>query len=389
MAGTDAFTGFSFQFTGREAELLRIDSWLQKNATKKDAVIIKVIGPANTGKTAVVREALKSRSDAERVHWANLRNKDHTATRFIRAMDIWKQWFHRWYVVLDAAEETTSADLHDWVSAIRSYKAVRALFITSRSTIPVGGHLIRLGAGLRTDVRESRELLFHILGEHAHQLGEQRIDKFLLHALAGHSLEMCSVADVIAKLLKEFGLTAISTQVFGIEAAEQSRIIQIVQPQIITLSGQLVEQLKRFPEMLHTINSRQFEEVVADIFSDMGWQVELTRATRDGGVDIFAHLNTGVIKFLCLIEAKKYNRMRPVGVHFVRELYGTLRDKEANSAILVTTSHFSKDAREFESRHKYQMSLKDCVDVIGWLAKYKGSSRMSVPSEKQIIRANV
>ncbi|HVY69403.1 MAG TPA: restriction endonuclease [Verrucomicrobiae bacterium] len=92
--------------------------------------------------------------------------------------------------------------------------------------------------------------------------------------------------------------------------------------------------------------------------------------TRDGGGDILAHFKTGMQKMLCLIEAKKYRPDRPVGIQLVRQLYGTCIDELANSAMLVTTSHFSPDAKKFEEKHNYHLSLKDYADVVGWLLKY-------------------
>jgi len=55
----------------------------------------------------------------------------------------------------------------------------------------------------------------------------------------------------------------------------------------------------------------------------------------------------------------------------VRELYGTLNDYQANSAMLVTTSRFTEPSREFQERHKYQLALKDYTDVVKWISKHK------------------
>jgi HJR/Mrr/RecB family endonuclease len=103
----------------------------------------------------------------------------------------------------------------------------------------------------------------------------------------------------------------------------------------------------------------------------MGWRVELTPATRDGGKDLLAYLDTDVGEILCLVEAKKHRRDRKVGIDLVRTLYGTLCDYQANSAMLVTTSSFTPDAKEFQKKHQYQLSLKDYVNVVDWIKRYK------------------
>ena len=118
------------------------------------------------------------------------------------------------------------------------------------------------------------------------------------------------------------------------------------------------------------LGSRQFEELIAELLKDMGWDVELTKATRDGGKDILAYINTDVGKFLCLVEAKRYRSDRKIGVELVRSLYGTLCDYQANSAMMVTTSGFSEDARQLQKKHEFQLSLRDYTDVVGWIMKH-------------------
>jgi restriction endonuclease Mrr len=151
----------------------------------------------------------------------------------------------------------------------------------------------------------------------------------------------------------------------------QRRIIQVIAPQIVTFNDLLIERLKKEPDGLFKISPRKFEEVIADLLADMGMEVELTPATRDGGKDILAYMNTNIGKLLCLVEAKQHNKSKPVGVSLVRTLYGTLMDHQATSGMLVTTSRFAQPAKDFQERHKYQLSLRDYNDVVAWLLKYK------------------
>ena len=148
-------------------------------------------------------------------------------------------------------------------------------------------------------------------------------------------------------------------------------IISVVVPQILIANETLVDKLKQNPDDLFKITPRQFEEVVADLLIGMGMDVELTPATRDGGKDILAYMNTEMGRFLTLVEAKQYNKSRPVGVSLVRDLFGTLVDHQATSGMLVTTSRFAKPARQFQERHKYQLTLKEYEDVVTWLLKHR------------------
>ena len=101
----------------------------------------------------------------------------------------------------------------------------------------------------------------------------------------------------------------------------------------------------------------------------MGMEVELLPATRDGGKDILAYMQTDVGKILTLVETKRYDRNRPVGVGLVRTLFGTLLDYRATTGMLVTTSRFAKPAKQFQERHRWQLSLQNYNDVVSWFVE--------------------
>ncbi len=73
---------------------------------------------------------------------------------------------------------------------------------------------------------------------------------------------------------------------------------------------------------------------------------------------------------LYLIECKRYAPSRPVGVEIVRGLYGVATVEKASCGVIATTSHFTKDAKEFANQIKYQMSLRDYTDLAAWLKQY-------------------
>ena len=49
-----------------------------------------------------------------------------------------------------------------------------------------------------------------------------------------------------------------------------------------------IEKEDTHPELMRNLSPRKFEELVAELFSDMGYEVVLTPATRDGGFDFKA-----------------------------------------------------------------------------------------------------
>ena len=131
----------------------------------------------------------------------------------------------------------------------------------------------------------------------------------------------------------------------------------------------LIERLHKYPDDLRIIDRRLFEEIVAEIFSGFGYQVELTQRTRDGGKDIIAIRQTEVnLRFL--IECKRPDPGNAVGISVVRELYGVKIDDGATKAILATTTHLSKDAKIFINKHQWELEAKEYNGILDWINSY-------------------
>lgn len=86
-------------------------------------------------------------------------------------------------------------------------------------------------------------------------------------------------------------------------------------------------------------------ELFAKIFSKDGSEVRVTQASRDGGVDAIAFDPDPIRGGKFIIQAKRYNIVVPVSA--VRDLYGTMMNEGASKGILVTTSYYGNDSREF------------------------------------------
>ncbi|WP_152547802.1 restriction endonuclease [Paenibacillus ehimensis] len=140
--------------------------------------------------------------------------------------------------------------------------------------------------------------------------------------------------------------------------------------EVIDVNAQLIKYLAKYPELIRGIDPRQFEEIVAEIFHKKGFSVTLTPRTRDGGKDIYAIQNGIFGRQLFVIECKRYSNTHKVGVELVRGIYGVKVAERATAAMLVTTSSFSKDAIDFASPLKYELSLKDYTDLKFWLKEY-------------------
>ena len=130
-----------------------------------------------------------------------------------------------------------------------------------------------------------------------------------------------------------------------------------VQAEIKFAADKLINHLTKHPERIYEIDSGQFEELVAEIFAEFGYQVQLTKRTRDGGYDIIAlrkDLKSGVMTSL-LIECKRWSANRKIGVEVVRALYGIQTDERFSNVMLATTSFFTVEARKYK-KSRYDLS---------------------------------
>jgi restriction system protein len=112
----------------------------------------------------------------------------------------------------------------------------------------------------------------------------------------------------------------------------------------------LIRAVSLKPQEMLELDSRQFEELVAEIWRKLGYDTELTTRTKDGGRDIIAVRKIEAnVRFL--IECKRYHPTNKVGVELVRALYGVRMHEKATKGILATTSTFTRGAKHFLDDH--------------------------------------
>lgn len=116
---------------------------------------------------------------------------------------------------------------------------------------------------------------------------------------------------------------------------------------------------------------RKFEELVAELFRDLGYYVELTKQTRDGGMDLRAFRREPFGTILTLVECKRYAPDRKVGVGVVRSLHGVVSSKHASQGVIATTSFFAREAEREREEIRGRMSLANFNALSDWLRRYR------------------
>lgn len=106
----------------------------------------------------------------------------------------------------------------------------------------------------------------------------------------------------------------------------------------------IMSDLENRPNIME-LNPFEFENLVSNLFGQIGFQTKQTRTTKDSGVDAVAFDPRPILGGKVVIQAKRYKNV--VGVAAVRDLYGTMINEGASKGILVTTSHYGPDAYDF------------------------------------------
>lgn len=153
---------------------------------------------------------------------------------------------------------------------------------------------------------------------------------------------------------------------FNLDVAAPQPIVQVTQ----FFADSLIKHLQKNPTDLHSLGRRDFEKLVAQLFDGFGYEVELTKQTKDGGVDIIALKHVDRISLKYLIECKRPDKGNHVAVNAVRELFGVLTHLDGSKMLLVTTGHFSKDAMDLFDAHPWKVEPKVYDDLVTWIDDY-------------------
>lgn len=135
---------------------------------------------------------------------------------------------------------------------------------------------------------------------------------------------------------------------------------------------QILGEIKRDPDFLYQFVGypREFEEFIAGVYDQSGYEVVLTPRSGDGGRDIIASKHGfGCVRLLEQIKAYKPGHL--VTHEDVRAMLGVLStDNNASKALITTTSDFQPrilTSPEFAQFIPNRLELKNGSQVLDWL----------------------
>ena len=135
-------------------------------------------------------------------------------------------------------------------------------------------------------------------------------------------------------------------------------------PSYLLIAKQILENKRSLQE----IHWKDFEKLIGELLEKNGWFVEVTRGTKDGGIDLIAKktdISIGEIK--AIWQAKKYGSKNKVSLSDVRELSAIRESVGATKGIIVTTSKLTRGAIEWINRDLYRLGYMEGKQIEEWI----------------------
>lgn len=124
------------------------------------------------------------------------------------------------------------------------------------------------------------------------------------------------------------------------------------------VEGGLLDILQNKPELINTLDPRVFEYTISVFLKELGFSnVDLTRFSKDNGVDIFAKYSDANKDYLVVVEVKQYGSN--VGIEIADRICGAMTRNQADKALIVTSSSITSTVKKEYKAGSHYMA---CID---------------------------
>lgn len=132
----------------------------------------------------------------------------------------------------------------------------------------------------------------------------------------------------------------------------------------------IAERLARAPDEIATIEWRDLERVLREIFEGMGFETILTRGGKDGGFDLELSTEGDTGRETYLVEVKHWADQKP-GKSHLRKLFRVTAKEKARKGILLSSSGFAPSIYEgFTEAERSTVALGGRDKIVGLCKTY-------------------
>lgn len=133
-------------------------------------------------------------------------------------------------------------------------------------------------------------------------------------------------------------------------------------------SRQLAKLLAQNPEQFMQIEWRDLERIIATVFSDFGYNVELTPSAKDGGKDVIVWYKGESY----IIEIKHWNAKNKVGKDYISDFLQVIVKENRKAGLYLSSSGYTSKAFEALSKiEKTKFRYGDKTSMISLLKMYE------------------
>lgn len=112
------------------------------------------------------------------------------------------------------------------------------------------------------------------------------------------------------------------------------------------VSRQLARRIALYPKEFMDLEWRDLERIIAVVFSDFGYNVELTPSSKDGGKDIIVWYKGESY----IIEIKHWNERNRVGERYISDFLKVVLKENRKSGLYLSSSGYTANAFETLSK---------------------------------------
>jgi restriction system protein len=149
---------------------------------------------------------------------------------------------------------------------------------------------------------------------------------------------------------------------------------------------ELASHLARQFDDIYYLTPRRFEKLVEGVYRNHGYEVILTKQSRDGGCDLILMKNGD--EKAAIVECKRYIKSRKVDVYTARQILGVAFLDGYSGAKIVTTSYFTSPAQAVVQKLKNDNSsiMLELVDADFLLSELRAFNKaLPKPSLKSLM----
>ncbi len=137
---------------------------------------------------------------------------------------------------------------------------------------------------------------------------------------------------------------------------ERKRIVAASAARLQTSEiGRIKKSLLKSQDYLRSVSPQDFEDIVAELFRNIGYDVKQTPYTNDQGKDAIIFKDGKK----ALIECKRYALENKVGRPMLQKFYAAMREEHAGKGFFVSTGTFTSTAEAYASKYNIELINTD------------------------------